>query len=399
MAPLLREREMYLAHLLRRGTSHFRARSVAAYLIHIVRLMGLTQLRPVGIDEIERAGRRWAKYKGPHRRKSAGKRTAAVFAGVAKNWFRFHGHLKVRRAPDHPFDELLRDFVRFLRLRQGLAPETIKGYSSRAGIFLRWLHDRGQSLSSLSLVDVDQFLVHKTSVGWKPRTIAAQGQAIRSFLAHAAARGWCRAGMDRGIRTPAIPKYDQMPRGPSWKEVRRLLQSTRGSKPADRRALAALSLFSIYGLRSSEVARLRLSDFNWHDEILTVQRAKRGGLQRYPIQYEVGEAILAYLTRVRPRSSSRHVFLTISPPFRPVGASSMWQLTYRRMKQFKIESAHKGPHALRHACATHLLRRGSSVREIAEFLGHRDAKSIGIYAKFDKQSLRKVAAFRLTGVA
>ena len=136
MAPLLREREMYLMHLLRRGTSHFHARSVAAYLIHIVRLMGFTQLRPVGIDGIERAGRRWARYKGPHRRKSAGKGAAAVFAGVAKNWFRFHGHLKIHRAPIHPSDELLRDFVHFLRLRQGLAPETIKGYSSRAGIFL-----------------------------------------------------------------------------------------------------------------------------------------------------------------------------------------------------------------------------------------------------------------------
>lgn len=44
-APLFRERESYLAHLLRRGTSHKRARSIAAYLIHIVRLLGLNRLR------------------------------------------------------------------------------------------------------------------------------------------------------------------------------------------------------------------------------------------------------------------------------------------------------------------------------------------------------------------
>jgi hypothetical protein len=44
-APLLREREQFLSHLLRQGTSRRRVRSIAAYLIHIVRLMELTSLR------------------------------------------------------------------------------------------------------------------------------------------------------------------------------------------------------------------------------------------------------------------------------------------------------------------------------------------------------------------
>ena len=139
-----------------------------------------------------------------------------------------------------------------------------------------------------------------------------------------------------------------------------------------------LLLCSVYGLRSSEVARLRLNDFNWRDEIFTVQRAKRGRSQRYPIQYEVGEAILAYLRWGRPRCASRHVFVTLYTPFRPVAAASIWQMTYRRMKKLKIDSSHKGPHALRHACATHLLQKGTSLKEIAEFLGHSDARSVGI---------------------
>src|SRR6266853_5909367 len=33
-APLLKERELFLSHLLRQGTSHHRVRSIAAYLIH-----------------------------------------------------------------------------------------------------------------------------------------------------------------------------------------------------------------------------------------------------------------------------------------------------------------------------------------------------------------------------
>jgi integrase len=77
-------------------------------------------------------------------------------------------------------------------------------------------------------------------------------------------------------------EYVSAPQGPSWKEVCRLLRAAKGTTAAALRARAVLSLCSVYGLRSSEVARLRLSDFNWRDEIFTVQRAKRGRLQRYP---------------------------------------------------------------------------------------------------------------------
>jgi site-specific recombinase XerD len=397
-APLLGEREQFLSHLLRQGTSHRRVRSIAAYLIHIVRLLELTSLRSVGVEEIKKAGECWANYRGPHRRRKAGRTAAFCFTGVAKNWLRFHGRLMVTPAPAHPFGEHIRDFVESMRSTQGLSPDTIRSYSSRAGVFLRWLASRHEALSSVSLDDVDEFLATKAADGWRPVTLASQGRALRVFFGHAATRGWCAPGIGRGIRSPAIPKYDVLLKGPAWKEVRLLLHSTSGTKPATLRARAILSLCSIYALRSSEVARLRLNDFDWRDERFTVQRAKRGGVQHYPIQYEVGEAILRYLTKGRPRCPCRHVFVTLHPPYRPIKASSMWQIASRRMRQLGIVSAHHGPHALRHACATHLLRKGASLREIADFLGHRDSRSIGIYAKYDARALRKVAAFPLSGL-
>lgn len=398
LAPLLKEREQYLSHLLRQGTSRIRARSIAAYLIHIIRLMELTSLRSVELEEIKRAAECWANYRGPHRRRRTGKAAAFCFTNVAKNWFRFHGCLTVPPAPPQPFHELIRDFVESMRSAQGLSPETIRGYSSRAGIFLRWLAKRHDSLFSISLNDVDDFLAGKATDGWSPATLAAQGQALRAFFGHAGIRGWCAPGIARGIQSPPVPKYDGLRKGPSWKEVRRLLQSTSGTNPAALRARAVLSLCSIYALRSSEVAHLRLGDFDWRDETFAVQRAKRGGVQHYPIQYEVGEAIIRYLRKGRPRCSCRHVFVTLCPPYRPLRSSSLWQIASRRIKQLGIASRHKGPHALRHACATRLLNKGTSLKEIADFLGHRDSKSIGIYARYDTRSLRKIAAFRLAGL-
>lgn len=43
----------------------------------------------------------------------------------------------------------------------------------------------------------------------------------------------------------------------------------------------------------------------------------------------------------------------------------------------------RGPHALRHAFATRLLRAGQSAKAIADLLGHRSLDAVVIYAKVD----------------
>jgi site-specific recombinase XerD len=317
---------------------------------------------------------------------------------VAKKWFRFHDRLAVAPAPVHPFSNEITEFTEFLRSTLALSPLTVLGYGSRAKLFLTWLGERGGNLLQISLNDVDEFFEAKREQGWRLSTLANHGQALRAFFAHAGARGWCAPGLESGIRTPALPKYDGVSKGPTWKDVRRILRYDTKTTTPSLRGHAIVLLCSIYALRSSEVAGLRLSDFDWREETFCVKRAKRGGYQRYPLQYEVGEAILRYLTKGRPHCQCRNVFVTLGQPYRPLVGPAMWQIVNRRFKCLGIKSEHHGPHALRHACATQLLKRGTSLKDIADFLGHRDSKSIGLYAKYDTRALRKVAAFRLTGL-
>ena len=61
-APLLREREAFLEHLLQQGTSFAAARSVSWQLLNVIRLLKLTQLLPVWIHEIEDAAHRWIRH-------------------------------------------------------------------------------------------------------------------------------------------------------------------------------------------------------------------------------------------------------------------------------------------------------------------------------------------------
>ena len=112
----------------------------------------------------------------------------------------------------------------------------------------------------------------------------------------------------------------------------------------------------------------------------------------------VGDAVLRYLKEVRPRSTHQEVFLTLRPPFRPLGTAAVGSVADRRLHALGISLPHYGSHILRHACATHLLGEGFSLKEIGDHLGHRDPDTTRIYAKVNLTALRQVAEFDLGGL-
>ena len=177
-----------------------------------------------------------------------------------------------------------------------------------------------------------------------------------------------------------------------------MLDAPIGETPAQLRTAAILSFCAIYALRGIEVRRLLISDFDWINETFIVRRAKGGPVQLFPLQYEVGEAVLRYLRHGRPKCYNRQLFVTLKPPYRPMNQCVLAAIVKSRMKALKVVSMRCGTHSLRHACATELLRRGSSLVDIADFLGHRSIESVSIYARLDKRSLRRVATFSLAGV-
>jgi integrase/recombinase XerD len=62
-----------------------------------------------------------------------------------------------------------------------------------------------------------------------------------------------------------------------------------------------------------------------------------------------------------------------------------------RLKHSGIEAPTYGAHQFRHGLATEMLRRGASLGEIGELLGHRSPESTKIYAKVDLNALRSIA--------
>ncbi|WP_158789379.1 tyrosine-type recombinase/integrase [Granulicella sp. L46] len=355
-----------MSHLLQIGWDARRVLGVGSLLIHIVHAMGLTSLRMVDVTEIDQAGERWTNnYRGGMR--AHGRASPLLFVTRARQWLRFHGFLILPGAPTGRFDTHLAQFKSALELR-GLASCTVRLYVDRSHVFLEWLSERHSDISNVSVNDVDDFLDSKREAGWRLRTLAGQCTALRSFFTYAEYRGWCLPSVWHGIVIPRSPKYTEAPTGPTWAQVRQVIRSVRGKTPEALRGRAILLLLSVYGLRASEVTRLRLDDFDWRNETFRVQRSKRGGIQQFPVQYEVGEALLNYLRNGRAHCACRHIFLTLKLPYRPLNPVTVGFIARKRLKQMEVQSERQGPHSLRHACATQLLKKGSSLKKLRTFL-------------------------------
>jgi site-specific recombinase XerD len=296
-----------------------------------------------------------------------------------------------------PFNAELTQYLHVLMDQRGLAATTTTTYRNQLAMFLKWIGNRRSSLPEVTVADVTDYLNFKKRTCCA-RSIFTTAQPLKSFFAYGETQGWCVPNLAGVLSFPNRVRYDPDSVFPSWEDVRRILDEDVGNGPCDLRNRAMLLLCSVYGFRSSEVARLRLNDIDWRDETLTLTRSKNGRSQQFPLQYEVAAAILKYLIHGRPQCSWQNLFIRQHRPYRPVRPTVLNTVTAKRMAQLQIKSSKRGPHALRHACATQLLRTGSSLRQIADFLGHKGLTSVSIYARLDTEAMREVAAFSLKGV-
>jgi site-specific recombinase XerD len=306
--------------------------------------------------------------------------------------------LEPPQKPVQPFADLIEDFAVDMQHERGLSSATIRSRRFHAGYFCSWYHQQGRPFREVSLADVDAYLLLQRQQRWSRRTVAAAALILRAFFRHAENRAWCRKGLAAAIQGPCIYTRELLPMGPSWEDVRRLIDSVSDDHPSSIRAKAVLLLLAVYGLRAGEVAQLRLDDVDWENELLAIRRPKQRRAQQYPLVREVGEAILRYLREVRPRTPRRELFLTRYAPPRPLSPATLFDLVSSRLRKLQIRTPHSGPHALRHACATHLLGAGLSFKEIGDHLGHRSAYATEVYAKVDLAGLRHVADFDLGGL-
>jgi site-specific recombinase XerD len=171
-------------------------------------------------------------------------------------------------------------------------------------------------------------------------------------------------------------------------QVQRLLDSVSRDGERSVRDFAIMTLIARLGLRSVEIARLELRDVDWRAGELVV-RGKAGRQDRLPLPNEVGQALVAYLSQRRNPHDERNVFLMCRAPRGPIRADVVSDVVKRACLQAGVPRV--GPHRLRHALASELLRQGAGLIAISQVLRHQDLATTAVYAKVDLVALRRVA--------
>ena len=287
------------------------------------------------------------------------------------------------------------EYAKWLRERRGLAAETISERAVEAGRFLSWFGERNEAgtLSAVTIADVDAYLQSRAP---SLRRVSRKGvaQRMRCFLRFAHATGRTERDFALCVMAPTLYAFESIPSALSPDQVKAVLQASRADpSPKGLRDYAILLLLATYGMRAGEITRLQLNDIDWRADRIFVRHTKTGSQSILPLMPAVGEALLAYLQRGRPKTDVREIFIRMRAPYRGfVSGSSLYASTRRRLDAAGVQpDGKRGPHAFRHARAVSLLREGTPMKIIGDVLGHRSASSTSVYLKLATEDLRNVA--------
>jgi integrase/recombinase XerD len=394
-APLLKERLRYLAHCAQIGIKLETLRKIAFNQLNLVRALDLQD----GDDDLKRRKieawyRRWS---SPEDRASRPRARRRLFRH-AERWSRFLGWLDGPKVACHAHIREVAAFAAHMSGERGWSDATIKDCCRTVNRFFVWLDETSVNLASIRITMIDQVIAGYHARGYCRSTVHLYAQQLRRFFRFAEQQSWCKPGLADGIMPPRRYPGETIPKGLNRDEIIRLLATTEGDSPFDIRARAILMLLITYGLRAGEVSGLQLDDLVWEQEMLRVRCPKPGRTHLYPLSPGVGQTVLRYLREVRPARRERRLFLTLHAPIKPLSREVIKGIVSTRLDRLGITGKRRGPHALRHAAAQHLLDQGLSMKAVGDYLGHRSVAATSVYAKVQLNDLREVADIDLEGV-
>lgn len=256
--------------------------------------------------------------------------------------------------------------------------------------FVVWAHERGlrhpREFTRQVLESYQRHLyLARSQRDGQPLGLRTQQQLIGAI------RGWCK-WLTREGHIPANPAADlELPRMPrtlprtllSVEQVRQLMRQPDVEGLTGVRDRAMLELLYGTGMRRSELMRLQLGDVNLAQATVFIRQGK-GRKDRYvPMGKSARHWLARYMAEVRPMLTSQAqaagtgwtLFLTDYGE--PYDQNRLSGLVAGHLRRIGVEQG--SCHALRHACATHMLEAGAELRYIQVLLGHADLSTTQIY--------------------
>jgi type 1 fimbriae regulatory protein FimB len=174
-------------------------------------------------------------------------------------------------------------------------------------------------------------------------------------------------------------------------EIDKLLAASKSASRNPIRDYAMLLLMFRHGLRVSELCAIKLSDIDVDAKTFHVNRLK--GCDSGPHEFYNGEsqAVRAWLVeRAKMNLPETVDALFVSERRKPLSRITVWLMIRQTAEAAGLEHLEIHPHMLRHSCGYALVNKGTDIRIIQGYLGHRSISSTVRYTKLDSKRFAKL---------
>ena len=286
----------------------------------------------------------------------------------------------------------LQQFAIYLTSVCGVAPATRDRQVKDVSAFLvRTFSTQPPILAQVLVAQLDAFFAER-SAHLRPASLRGVCNSLRSYFRYRALLGESTAGLAAALPRIADWRRRTLPKALSDSEQEAFLKAFDCTDPVGQRDYAIARCLLDLGLRGHEVTYLTLESIDWRSATLTISCTKSRRVQQLPLPVSTGEALVQYLRRGRPQTSSRMLFVRHRAPFdKPLSVPAIRNSMNRAFIRCGLRDRFCNTHVLRRTTATRLQRSGASVKEIADLLRHQSLDSASTYARVDLERLRSVA--------
>jgi integrase/recombinase XerD len=275
---------------------------------------------------------------------------------------------------------------------------TIRSYSAGLAFFFSWLKESNPGSNKLTDITKDvlsSYQLHLLSVekktGGKLSLWSRHSRitALSSFMSWLAKESKILINPAATLQHPRAAQ--RLPASClSHREVNRLLAAPDITTHLGLRNRAILEMLYSTGIRNSELRGCKLEDFNRKEAWLTIRQGKGGKDRVVPIGKAALHFTILYLEKIRPLfAKGQCCNLFISRHGEKLHEDTVNQIIGNAAKRAGLKRTVTA-HALRHSCATSMLRGRADIRHIQELLGHRSLSSTQIYTKVEIGDLKRV---------
>ncbi len=162
-----------------------------------------------------------------------------------------------------------------------------------------------------------------------------------------------------------------------------------------KRDYAIILLGYVLGMRSIDIARLKLSEIHWANGEIRFTQKKTGKTIVLPLTTDVGEALQDYILHGRPKTDYEEVFIRALPPYLPFKdpfcINSQFGVYCKRAGIERKAGDGLGFHSLRRAAGKRMVTSGTTINTVAQILGHTSIESTKKYIALDSEHLAECA--------